>query len=98
MKIHSKQLNQEIQDLLDGSNSNEYCYNGDDEYHNRKMNEQDLDEYEILKKSEFYQSVESEKKRFLDSLTVEQRQEFKDVIMHSKCSMKLKTSKTKLEM
>lgn len=54
MKIHTKQLNQEIQDL---------------------------DEYEILEKSEFYQSVVSEQKRFLDSLTDEQKQEFKDVIM-----------------
>ena len=88
MKIHAKQLNQEIQDLLDGAESNSngsngHCYNGDDEYHNRKMNEQDLDEYEILKKSEFYQSVVSEQKCFLDSLTDEQRQEFKDVIMRA---------------
>lgn len=85
MKIHAKQLNQEIQDLLDGNSSNEsngHCYNGDDEYHNSD-NEQDLDNYEILKKSEFYQSVTSEQKRFLDSLTAEQKQEFKDVIMQA---------------
>jgi hypothetical protein len=34
MKIHAKQLNQKIQDLLDGNNSNGYCYNDDYEYHN----------------------------------------------------------------
>lgn len=91
MKIHAKQLNQEIQDLLDGAGSNSngsngHCYNGDDEYHNNgtiEMTEQDFDEYEILKKSEFYQSVASEQKRFLDSLTDEQKQEFKDVIMQA---------------
>lgn len=84
MKTHAKQLNQEIQDLLDGNSSNGHCYNGDDEYHNNgtiEMTEQDLDEYEILKKSEFYQSVASEQKCFLDSLTAEQRQEFNDIIM-----------------
>lgn len=61
MKIHAKQLNQEIQDLLDGAGSsyngsNGHCYNGDDEYHNNgtiEMNEQDLDEYEILKNLNF---------------------------------------------
>ena len=88
MKIHAKQLNQEIQDLLDGagSNSNGHCYNGDDEDHNSgiiEMTEQDLDDYETLKKSEFYQSVTNEQKRFLDSLTSEKRQEFKDVIMQA---------------
>lgn len=106
MKIHAKQLNQEIQDLLDGSGSNsngsnEHCYNGDDEYHNNgtiEMNEQDLDEYEILKKSEFYQSVQSEQKRFLDSLTDEQRQEFKDVIMQAAQSATQEANKTKLEL
>lgn len=87
MKIHAKQLNQEIQDLLDGAGSNSngsngHCYNSDDEYHNSD-NEQDLDNYEILKKSEFYQSVASKQKHFLDSLTDEQRQEFKDVIMRA---------------
>lgn len=82
MKFHAKQLNQEIQDLLDGNSSNGHCYNGDDEYHNSDS-EQDWDNYEILKKSEFYQSVTSEQKRFLDSLTDEQRQEFKDVIMRA---------------
>ena len=102
MKIHAKQLNQEIQDLLDGAGSNsngsnEYCYNDDYEDHNSgiiEMTEQDLDEYEILKKSEFYQSVASEQKRFWDSLTVEQRQEFKDAIMQAT----QETNKTKLEM
>jgi hypothetical protein len=82
MKIHAKQLNQEIQDLLDGNSSNKHCYNNDDEYHNSDSG-QDLDDYEILKKSEFYQSVASEQKCFLDSLTDEQRQEFKDVIMQA---------------
>ena len=92
MKIHAKQLNQEIQDLLDGNSSNGsngHCYNSDDEYHNSgtiEMTEQDLDNYEILKKSEFYQSVASEQKRFLDSLTSEQKQEFKDVIMRAEQS------------
>lgn len=86
MKIHAKQLNQEIQDLLDGNSSNKHCYNNDDEYHNNgtiEMTEQDWDDYEILKKSEFYQSVSNEQKHFLDSLTDEQRQEFKDVIMQA---------------
>jgi hypothetical protein len=82
MKIHAKQLNQEVQDLLDGNSSNGHCYNSDDEYHNSDS-EQDLDNYEILKKSEFYQSVASEQKRFLDSLTAKQKQEFKDVIMRA---------------
>ena len=82
MKIHAKQLNQEIQDLLDINSSNKYCYNNDDEYHNNDSG-QDLDDYEILKKSEFYQSVASEQKRFLDSLTAKQKQEFKDVIMRA---------------
>mgnify|MGYP000414209282 CR=1 FL=1 len=82
MKIHAKQLNQEVQDLLDGNSSNGHCYNSDDEYHNSDS-EQDLDNYEILKKSEFYQSVASEEKRFLDSLTAKQKQEFKDVIMRA---------------
>lgn len=80
-KNHAKQLNQEIQDLLDGNRSN-----GHDEYHNNgtiEMTEQDLDNYEILKKSEFDQSIASEQKRFLDSLTDEQRQEFKDVYASS---------------
>ena len=86
MKIHAKQLNQKIQDLLDGNNSNGYCYNDDYEYHNNgtiEMTEQDLDDYEIMKKSEFYQSVASEQKCFLDSLTDKQKQEFKDVIMRA---------------
>lgn len=86
MKIHAKQLNQETQDLLDGNVSNGHCYNDDYEDHNSgiiEMTEQDLDDYEILKKSEFYQSVASEQKRFLDSLTSEQKQEFKDVIMRA---------------
>lgn len=86
MKIHAKQLNQKIQDLLDGNNSNGYFYNDDYEYHNSgtiEMTEQDLDDYEIMKKSEFYQSVASEQKYFLDSLTDKQKQEFKDVIMRA---------------
>jgi hypothetical protein len=36
-----------------------------------------------MKKSEFYQSVASEQKCFLDSLTDKQKQEFKDVIMRA---------------
>lgn len=94
MKIHAKKLNQEIQDLLDGNSSNGYCYNSDDEYHNSgaiEMTEQDLDDYEILKKSEFYQSIASEQKRFLDSLTDKQRQEFKDVIMRAAQSVTQET-------
>lgn len=94
MKIHAKKLNQEIQDLLDGNSSNGYCYNSDDEYHNSgaiEMIEQDLDDYEILKKSEFYQSIASEQKRFLDSLTDKQRQEFKDVIMRAAQSVTQET-------
>lgn len=91
MKIHAKQLNQETQDLLDGAGSNSngsngHCYNDDYEDHNSgtiEMTELDLDDYETLKKSEFYQSVASEQKGFLDSLTDEQRQEFKDVIMRA---------------
>lgn len=91
MKIHAKQLNQEVQDLLDGNGFNGHCYNSDDEYHNSgtiEMTEQDLDNYEILKKFEFYQSVASEQKRFLDSLTAKQKQEFKDVIMRAAQSAK----------
>lgn len=94
MKIHAKKLNQEIQDLLDGNSSNGYCYNSDDEYHNSgaiEMTEQDSDYYEILKKSEFYQSIASEQKRFLDSLTDKQRQEFKDVIMRAAQSVTQET-------
>lgn len=94
MKIHAKKLNQEIQDLLDGNSSNGYCYNSDDEYHNSgaiEMTEQDLDDYEILKKSEFYQSVASEQKRFLDYLTDKERQEFKDVIMRAAQSVTQET-------
>ena len=52
MKIHAKQLNQEVQDLLDGNSSNGHCYNSDDEYHNSDS-EQDLDNYEILKNLNF---------------------------------------------
>lgn len=103
MKIHAKKLNQEIQDLLDGNSSNGYCYNSDDEYHNSgaiEMTEQDLDDYEIMKKSEFYQSVASEQKHFLDSLTDKQKQKFKDVIMRVtqsvKCNVQCKKHKTKL--
>lgn len=91
MKIHAKQLNQKIQDLLDGNNSNGYCYNDDYEYHNSgtiEMTEQDLDDYEILKyckriKTESYISIMREQRAFLDSLTDKQRQEFKDAIIQA---------------
>lgn len=79
------------QNQLDYICSRDCDHNYDDnnyEVHNGNtvtINEQDLDDYEILKyckriKSKFYQSIMREQRAFWDSLTDEQRQEFKKVI------------------